>query len=76
MLNRAPNRVLHNKNKLLKNMSERAQAGLLEEIEYMGPVRSREVQKVQSKIVGIIKALEAVGEVTIYRGAQEDELIE
>jgi len=64
------------KNKLLKNMSERAQAGLLEEIEYMGPVRSREVQKVQSKIVGIIKTLESMGEVTIYRGGNEDELIE
>ncbi len=64
------------KNKILKNMSERAQSVLLEDIEYMGPVRTKEVQKVQSKIVGIIKALEAVGEITIYRGAQEDELIE
>ena len=64
------------KNKILKNMSERAQGVLLEEIEYMGPVRTKEVQKVQSKIVGIIKALEAVGEVTIYRDNQEDELIE
>ena len=64
------------KQKILKNMSERAQSVLLEDIEYMGPVRTKEVQKVQSKIVGIIKALEAVGEITIYRGAQEDELIE
>ena len=64
------------KNKILKNMSERAQGILLEDIEYMGPVRTKEVQKVQSKIVGIIKALEAVGEVTIYRDNQEDELIE
>lgn len=64
------------KQKILKNMSERAQSVLLEDIEYMGPVRLKEVQKVQSKIVGIIKALEAVGEVTIYRDSQEDELIE
>lgn len=64
------------KQKILKNMSERAQAVLLEDIEYMGPVRTKEVQKVQSKIVGIIKALEAVGEVVIYRDNQEDELIE
>ena len=64
------------KNKILKNMSERAQGVLLEDIEYMGPVRTKEVQKAQSKIVGVIKALEAVGEVTIYRDSQEDELIE
>ena len=64
------------KDKILKNMSERAQGILLEDIEYMGPVRSKEVQKAQSKIVGVVKALEAVGEVTIYRDNQEDELIE
>lgn len=64
------------KEKFLKNMSERAQAVLLEEIEYMGPVRAKEVQKAQSKVVSVIKALEAVGEVTIYRNANEDELIE
>jgi len=64
------------KQKILKNMSERAQSVLLEDIEYMGPVRTKEVQKAQSKIVGVIKALETVGEVTIYRGGQEDELIE
>lgn len=64
------------KQKILKNMSERAQAVLLEDMEYMGPIRSKEVQKAQSKIVGIIKALEAVGEVVIYRNEQEDEMIE
>ena len=64
------------KQKILKNMSERAQGILLEDIEYMGPIRAKEVQKVQSKIVGIVKALEAVGEITISRGNQEDELIE
>ncbi len=64
------------KDKILKNLSERAQGMLLEEIEYMGPVRTKEVQKAQSKIVGVIKALEAVGEITIYRDSQEDELIE
>ena len=64
------------KQKILKNMSERAQSVLLEDIEYMGPVRTKEVQKAQSKIVGVIKALEAVGEVVIYRDSQEDELIE
>ena len=64
------------KQKILKNMSERAQAVILEDMEYMGPVRTKEVQRAQSKVVGVIKALEAVGEVTIYRNELEDELIE
>ncbi len=64
------------KQKILKNMSERAQSVLLEDIEYMGPVRTKEVQKAQSKIVGVVKALEAVGEVVIHRDDSEDELIE
>ena len=68
--------LFRSEQKILKNMSERAQAVLLEDIEYMGPVRSKEVQKAQSKIVGIIKMLEAAGEVTIYRNEQEDEMIE
>ena len=35
------------KQKILKNMSERAQGILLEDLEYMGPVRAKEVQKIQ-----------------------------
>lgn len=64
------------KDKILRNMSERAQAILLEDIEFMGPVRAREVQEIQSKIVGIIRMLEASGEITIDRDGMGDELIE
>lgn len=64
------------KEKIFKNMSERAQAMLQDEIEYMGPVRAREVQEVQSKIVGIIRTLEVAGEIIISRDNNEDELIE
>jgi len=65
------------KQKVLKNMSERAQGVLLEDIEYMGPVRVKEIQKAQFKVVSTIKALEAVGEITLYRGSEdEDELVE
>lgn len=62
--------------KIFKNMSERAQTMLKDDIEYMGPVRAREVQESQTKIVGIIRTLEAAGEIIIAREAQEDELIE
>ncbi len=64
------------KDKILRNMSERAQAVLLEDMEYMGPVRAREVQEVQTKVVSVIRALETSGEITIVRDSMGDELIE
>ena len=64
------------KDKILRNMSERAQAILLEDMEYMGPVRAREVQEVQSRIVGIIRMLEQNGEIVVVRDGAGDELIE
>ena len=65
------------KEKIFKNMSERAQGMLREEMEYMGPVRAREVQEIQTKIVGIIRTLEVAGEIVISRGeGSEDELID
>ena len=62
--------------KIFKNLSERAQGILAEDIEYMGPVRAKDVQAVQGKIVGIIRGLEAAGEIVIMRDSKEDELIE
>ena len=64
------------KEKIYNNMSERAQAMLKEELEYMGPVRAKEVQEKQTKIVGIIRALESAGEIIITRDTAEDEYIE
>lgn len=64
------------KEKIFKNMSERAQEMLRDEMEYMGPVRAREVQEIQTKIVGIIRTLEVAGEIIIARENNEDELIE
>ncbi|MDD3237191.1 MAG: flagellar motor switch protein FliG [Candidatus Gastranaerophilales bacterium] len=64
------------KDKILKNMSERAQQMLVDDMEYMGPVRAKDVQLAQSKIVGIIRTLETAGEIVIFRGMEEDELIE
>ncbi|MDD3436285.1 MAG: flagellar motor switch protein FliG [Candidatus Gastranaerophilales bacterium] len=64
------------KEKVFKNMSERAQEMLRDEMEYMGPVRAREVQEIQTKIVGIIRTLEVAGEIIISRDNNEDELID
>lgn len=64
------------KEKIFKNMSERAQAMLRDEMEYMGPVRAKEVQENQSKIVGVIRTLEVAGEIIVARENNEDELID
>ena len=65
------------KEKIFRNMSDRAQEMLQDEIEYLGPVRAREVQEVQTKIIGIIRNLEVFGEIVISRGENnEDELID
>ncbi len=64
------------KEKIFKNLSERAQSILSEDMEYMGPVRAKDVQTVQGKIVAIIRQLETDGEIIIVRNFQEDELIE
>lgn len=63
------------KEKILKNMSERAAALLVDDMEYMGPVRAKDVQEKQTYIVGIIRALEAAGEIQISRGQAEDDFI-
>lgn len=64
------------KEKIFKNMSERASGMLQEDMEYMGPVRARDVQEKQTYIVGVIRALEATGEIVIARGEEEEDFIE
>jgi flagellar motor switch protein FliG len=63
--------------KVFKNMSERAREMILEEIEFMGPVRLRNVEEAQQKIVGVIRRLEDAGELIITGrgGGDEDEII-
>jgi len=61
------------KDKIFKNLSERAAGMLQEDMEYMGPVRSKDVQEKQSYIVGVIRALEAAGEIQISRGDEAEE---
>lgn len=64
------------KQKIFANMSERAQIMLADDMEYMGPVRAKDVQTSQTKIVSIIRKLEENGEIIIRRGNVEDEYIE
>jgi len=65
------------KQKVYKNMSERAREMIQEEIDFMGPVRLRNVEEAQQKIVGVIRRLEDAGELVITGrgGGAEDEII-
>ncbi len=60
--------------KVFRNMSKRAVQMLKEDMEYMGPIRLRDVEEAQQKIVKIIRDLEEKGEIIIARSA-EDEII-
>jgi flagellar motor switch protein FliG len=57
--------------KIFKNMSKRAAAMLGEDMEYMGPVRLKDVEGAQQRIVNVIRALEDAGEIVIARGETE-----
>ncbi|HPT88041.1 MAG TPA: flagellar motor switch protein FliG [Bacillota bacterium] len=59
---------------IMKNMSKRAAEMLKEDMDLMGPVRLRDVEEAQQKIVNIIRQLEDSGELIISRG-KEDQLV-
>ncbi|MGM0507746.1 MAG: flagellar motor switch protein FliG [Fusobacteriota bacterium] len=62
------------KEKILANMSKNASERLRDDMEYMGPVRVKDVEEAQQKIVNSIRKLEDQGEIVIARG-NEDEMI-
>ena len=57
---------------VLKNMSSRLADMIREEMEFMGPVRMKDVEEAQQKIVGVIRKLEDAGEIVISRGGGDD----
>jgi len=61
--------------KVFSNMSERAADLLKEELQFMGPVKLKEVEAAQGRIVDQIKQLEEQDEVTIsFRGGGSEEV--
>lgn len=60
---------------LFKNMSQRMAESFQEEMEVMGPVRLRDVEEAQSRIVSIIRRLEDSGEIIIARGGGDDIIV-
>lgn len=61
--------------KIFKNLSQRAREMLQEDIEILGPVRVRDVEDKQQKIVQIIRRLDENGEIIIARGGGQNAVI-
>lgn len=61
--------------RIFKNMSERASTMLKEDMEFMGPVRLRNVEEAQQRIVGVIRRLEEAGEIVVARGGGEEIIV-
>lgn len=59
---------------IYNNISKRLQEMIKEDIQYMGPIRVRDVEEAQQKIVNEIRKLDDAGEIIISRN-EEDELI-
>ncbi len=58
--------------KFFRNMSRRAAEMLEEDMQFMGPVRVRDVEECQQKIVSVVRQLEDAGEIVIARGGEEE----
>lgn len=60
------------KDKILRNMSERARENLEEEIDLLGRVRMSLVEESRSHVVQVIRKLEETGEIMISRDGEDD----
>ena len=58
--------------KIFRNMSKRAASLLREDMDFMGPVRLKDVEESQQKIVNIIRKLEEEGEIVVARAGEEE----
>ncbi len=59
-------------NAIFSNMSKRLAEMIREDMEFMGPVRMKDVEEAQQKIVNIIRKLEDSGEIVISRGGGDE----
>ncbi len=58
--------------KIFKNISKHAASLLREDMDFMGPIRLKEVEDCQQKIVNVIRKLEDAGEIIVVRGGEEE----
>ncbi|MFS0595182.1 flagellar motor switch protein FliG [Peribacillus frigoritolerans] len=60
---------------VFRNMSKRMVETFQEEMEFMGPVRLRDVEEAQSRIVSVIRKLEETGDIVIARAGGDDIIV-
>mgnify|MGYP001770775751 CR=1 FL=1 len=60
---------------VFSNMSSRMAETFKEEMEFMGPVRLKDIEEAQTRIVASIRRLEEVGEIVIARGGGDDIIV-
>ncbi len=60
---------------IFENMSKRMVETFKEDMEFMGPVRLRDVEDAQQRIVGVIRRLEDSGEIIVARGGGDDVIV-
>jgi len=63
------------RDKFLRNMSQRAGEMIAEEIQYMGPVKLRDIEEAQQKLVDSVRRLEEAGEVVLSGRGGSDEIV-
>lgn len=63
------------RDKIMRNLSERAAEDLADEVEVMGTVRLRVVEEAQAKIIAVVRSLEESGQIVLRRG-DDDEFVD
>ena len=62
-------------NAIFNNLSKRLATMIREDMDFMGPVRMKDVEEAQQKIVGVIRRLEDAGEIVISRGGGDEIIV-
>jgi flagellar motor switch protein FliG len=62
-------------NVIFNNLSKRLAAMIREDMEYMGPVRLKDVEESQQRIVNVIRKLEDSSEIIISRGGGDEIIV-
>jgi len=62
-------------NVIFNNLSKRLSTMIKEDMDFMGPIRMKDVEEAQQKIVNIIRKLEDTGEIIISRGGGDEIIV-
>jgi flagellar motor switch protein FliG len=60
---------------IYRNMSKRQAEMIKEDMEFLGPVRLRDVEDAQQRVVGVIRRLEDSGDIIVSRGGEDDVVV-